>query len=252
MFDLELKGKVALVSGASAGIGLATSKILASEGIKLALVARNTEKLQQLSNDIVKNKGFEPLLVSIDLTEKNAPETVYDKVIDIYGHIDIIVNSAGGSRPIPVNAPDTAWDEAFAVNFDQVRKLTSLFLPLMIKQKWGRIINVTGTLEPKGLNAANSAKAAVHAWAKGLSIEVSRYGVTINSISPGRIMSEQIRRLYPTEEDRQRFIDSNIPAGYFGEPEDLAYLITFLASQKARYITGEIIHVDGGLRKSAF
>lgn len=252
MFDLELNGKIALVTGASAGIGRETAITLASEGATLILVGRDKGRLRQVSEEIVKDRGHEPLVMSIDLTEKTAPEIIYKEVMDRYHHIDIIVNCAGGSRPIPVDAPNEAWDEAFAVNFDQVRKLTGIFLPEMIKQKWGRIINVTGTLEPKGLNAANSAKAAVHAWAKGLSIEVSRYGITINSISPGRIMSDQVRRLYPTEKDRQKFIDAYIPAGYFGEPRDLAYLITFLASQKARYITGEIIHVDGGLRKSAF
>jgi len=121
----------------------------------------------------------------------------------------------------------------------------------MIARNWGRIINITGKSEPEGLNAAFAAKAAVHAWAKGLSREVGKHGITINCIPPGRIMSEQIRRNYPPDY-RKKFAEEEIPVRYWGEPEDLAALAVFLASPKARYITGTVIPVDGGLRRYQF
>ena len=119
-------------------------------------------------------------------------------------------------------------------------------------RKFGRLVNISGTMEPRGINAAVAAKAALHLWAKGLACEVAAEGVTVNTIQPGRINSEQIlERLHPTPENRKAFIDANIPIGFFGEPEDMAYLIAFLASPLARYITGEVIHVDGGMHRFA-
>ena len=123
----------------------------------------------------------------------------------------------------------------------------------MSERRWGRIINITGTTEPRGLNAAYSAKAATHAWAKGLSREIGKFGITINSLAPGRIMSEQIQnRINPGDENREQFARDFIPLGYFGEPRDMAYIVTFLASPKARYITGELLSIDGGMRRFAF
>ena len=122
----------------------------------------------------------------------------------------------------------------------------------MQKEKYGRIINITGSVEPLGVNIANAAKSAVHAWAKGLSRTVGKDAITVNSISPGRIKSEQImERRHPDPKEREEFARNNIPLGYFGEPEDLACLIVFLASPIARYITGELIHVDGGIKEFA-
>jgi 3-oxoacyl-[acyl-carrier protein] reductase len=121
----------------------------------------------------------------------------------------------------------------------------------MIERQWGRIVNVTGKSEPDRINAAFAAKAAVHSWSKGLSREVGRFGITVNSIAPGRIISEQILRNYP-EEQRRRFSAEEIPVGEYGQPADLAGLAAFLASPLARYITGTVIPVDGGLRRYSF
>jgi 3-oxoacyl-[acyl-carrier protein] reductase len=137
------------------------------------------------------------------------------------------------------------------LNFTRPRQLTHTILPSMIAGKWGRIINITGKSEPEGLNAAFSAKAAVHAWSKGLSREIGKHGITINCIPPGRIISEQILRNYP-EEYRKRHAAEEIPVGEYGQPEDLAVLAVFLASPLARYITGAVIPVDGGLRRYSF
>jgi 3-oxoacyl-[acyl-carrier protein] reductase len=121
----------------------------------------------------------------------------------------------------------------------------------MIARRWGRIINITGKSEPDGINGAFCAKAAMHSWAKGLSREVGKQGITVNSIPPGRIMSEQILRNY-TPEYRQWQGEHEIPVGEYGQPEDIASLVAFLASPRARYITGAVIPVDGGLRRYQF
>ncbi|HTO61221.1 MAG TPA: SDR family oxidoreductase [Bradyrhizobium sp.] len=249
--DLELKTKTALVSGASIGIGRAIAKLLALEGVRVVAVARRKELLDRLADE-VKADGGTPIVPFVqDIMQDDAATRLAAAAIDAVGHIDILVNNAGGSRPLPVDAPDSAWDEALTLNFTRYRQVTHALLPQMIARKWGRIVNVTGKSEPEGLNAAFAAKAAVHAWAKGLSREIGEHGITINCIPPGRIMSEQIRRNYP-EDYRKRFAEEEIPVGYWGEPEDLAVLAVFLASPRARYITGAVIPVDGGLRRYQF
>ena len=159
---------------------------------------------------------------------------------------------AGGSRPTTWDAPETFWEEGMALNFTALRKLTTKIIPIMKKNKWGRVINITGSVEPREVNIANAAKSAVHAWSKGLSRVVAKDGVTINCISPGRLKTEQIlKKRHPNLKERKKFIKENIPVGYFGEPEDLAYIVVFLSSPLARYVTGEIVHVDGGMKKFA-
>jgi 3-oxoacyl-[acyl-carrier protein] reductase len=187
-----------------------------------------------------------------DLYPEAAAERLAAAAENGLGRVDILVNAAGGSRPFPLEATKEQWEEAMRINFVRLRELSHALLPGMIARGFGRIVNITGTSEPRGLNAANSAKAAVHAWQKGLSREIARHGVTVNSIQPGRILSEQIVRMHPSEEERRRFAEQNIPAGRFGEPEELAALAVFLASPLAGYITGAVIPVDGGMRRFAF
>lgn len=251
--DLELNGRIALVTGTSVGIGREIAKTFAAEGMRLAIVARRGELLRELQDEIVETGATRPLAIVQDVTAPGAHTAICDQVLAEYGHIDVLVNNAGGSRPIPVDAPEEAWEEAMALNFTAVRRLTHAFLPTMTERRWGRIINITGTSEPRGLNAAYSAKAAVHAWAKGLSREIGKFGITINSLAPGRIISEQIvNRINPGDEHREQFARDFIALGYFGEPKDMAYAVTFLASPRARYITGELLSIDGGMRRFAF
>lgn len=248
--DLELKSKTAVVTGASIGIGRAIAKGLAQEGTRVVGVARRKDLLDTLVAEVKATGGTIIPLVQ-DIVAEGAADSLARTAIAELGHVDILVNNAGGSRPLPVDAPDSAWDEAIALNFTSYRKIAHALLPQMIERRWGRIINITGKSEPEGLNAAFAAKAAVHAWAKGLSREIGEHGITINCIPPGRIMSEQIRRNYP-KDYRERFAEEEIPVGYWGEPEDLAVLAIFLASPRARYITGTVIPVDGGLRRYQF
>ena len=249
--DLELKSKTAVVTGASIGIGRAIAKGLALEGVRVVAVARRKELLSQLAQEVQAAGGSAVIPMALDIVREDAAKKLAAAAIAELGGVDILVNNAGGSRPLPVDAPDADWDEALALNFTSYRKLAHALLPQMIERRWGRIINITGKSEPEGLNAAFAAKAAVHAWAKGLSREIGEHGITVNCIPPGRIMSEQIRRNYP-EDFRKKFAEEEIPVGYWGEPEDLAWLAVFLASPKARYITGTVIPVDGGLRRYQF
>ena len=248
--DLELRDKVAVVTGTSVGLGREIARVLAAEGARAIVIARRANLLATLQDEIERAGSPRPLALPLDLYTPDAPAKVRDAALAAYGRVDILINNAGGSRPIPWDSPDAAWDESFSINFTAVRRMTQTLLPGMIERRWGRVLCVTGSAEPSGVNAAVAAKAGVHAWAKGLSREIGRHGITINCLSPGRIHSEQIdERLHPTAESRAEFA-KNIPLGYFGEPSDLAYLAAFLCSPRARYITGERIHVDGGLHRA--
>jgi 3-oxoacyl-[acyl-carrier protein] reductase len=249
--DLQLSGKTALVTGASMGIGRAIAKGLAAEGVKVAVVARRSELLETLSDEIVAAGGPAPSVITQDIMAEDAAAQLRDAALSTLGHVDILVNNAGGSRVLPIDAPEEKWVEAMTLNFTRQRQIAHALLPQMIARKWGRIVCITGKSEPEHLNAAFAAKAAVHAWAKGLSREVGQFGITINSIPPGRIMSEQIRRNYP-EDYRKHFAETEIPVRFWGEPEDLAVMAVWLASPLARYITGTVIPVDGGLRRYQF
>ena len=249
--ELQLKGKRGLVTGASAGIGRAIAKGLAAEGVELAVTARREELLGELADEIEREGAARPHLIAQDILEEDAALRISKATLRALGTVEILVNCAGGSRPLPVDAPEERWTEAMTLNFTRVRQLTHALLPGMIEGGWGRIINITGKSEPEGLNASFAAKAAVHAWAKGLSREIGQYGITVNCIPPGRIMSEQIERNYP-EAFRQEHAATEIPVGRYGEPEELACLAVFLASPIARYITGAVLPVDGGLRRYSF
>jgi 3-oxoacyl-[acyl-carrier protein] reductase len=183
---------------------------------------------------------------------EGAPARLADAARAALGHVDILVNSAGGSKPrIGIDAPEDAWSESMTLNYVRVRQLTHAVLPDMIGRRWGRVINISGKSEPEAMVAANPAKAAIHAWSKGLSREVGKHGITVNCIPPGRIMSEQIRRKYPPQ-FRAEQSEKEIPVGRYGEPEELAALAVFLSSPLACYITGAVLPVDGGLRRYAF
>lgn len=251
--DLQLKGKTALVTGASAGIGRAIAKGLAAEGVKLCIAARRRELLEQLAREIVAGGGQQPHIAIVDLLQEDAAQKLAQDALKGLGQIDILINCAGGTNPMSLDSPEEKWAQVMTVNFTRVRQLALAIVPDMIKHEWGRIINVTGTSEPAVLGAATAPKAAVHGFSKGLSRAVGKYGITVNSVSPGpgKINSEQIRRKY-SEQYRKEFSEREIPVGRFGEPEELAFLVICLASPLASYITGNMMHVDGGAHRFAF
>jgi len=198
--DLQLKGKTALVTGASMGIGRAIAKGLAAEGVRVCIAARRKPLLEELAKEIVAAGGVRPDIGEIDMMEPGAPVKLAKAARQALDSVDILVNSAGGSEPaLPIDAPEALWDESMTLNFTRRRQLTHALLPGMIGKKWGRVINISGKSEPERMIAAHPAKAAIHAWSKGLSREVGKHGITVNCIPPGRIMSEQIRRKYSPE-----------------------------------------------------
>ena len=248
--DLKLAGKVALVTGASVGLGRAIAQTLAEVGCRLAIVARREDRLRNAADEIAASGRERPLVIVADITQHDAAPRIRDEVLAAFGRLDVLVNNAGGSRPFDGLGTREQWDEAMALNFHAGRELAHAFVPIMQVQKFGRIINLTGGDEPLALNGGIPPNGATHIWAKSLSRVVGKDGITVNSIPPGRLHSEQIdQKLLPTEEAQRKWVAENCPAGYIGEPEDLAVLVAFLASPLARYITGQVIHVDGGARR---
>src|SRR5687768_14184171 len=245
--DLGIRGRTALVTGASMGIGRGIASALAREGVKLAVVARRRNLLEELEREL----GQKLVIIEQDFMKPEAPERIAKAALDALGSVEILVNNAGGSRRFTLEASEEQWEEALTLNFTRQRQLTHRLLPQMTARKWGRIINITGKSEPEGLNGAFAAKAAMHSWAKGLSREVGKHGITVNCIPPGRIISEQILRNYPPEY-RKKQSEEEIPVGEYGQPADIANLVCFLVSPLARYITGAVIPVDGGLRRYQF
>jgi 3-oxoacyl-[acyl-carrier protein] reductase len=243
---LDLEGRIALVTGASSGIGEGVARCLAEEGAHLVISGRDGAALEALAADLSRKGRVRH--VRGDVTDAGDIR----RIAKAAGEAAILVNCAGGSRPTKWDSGEEVWEESFTLNFDAARRLSEFFIPGMLKAGWGRIINISGSMEPRGLNAAAAAKAALHVWAKGLSCDLAPHGITVNSIAPGRINSRQIlNNLHPDEEKRRQFIADNIPAGFFGEPHDIGHMVAFLASPLARYITGAVIPIDGGMRRSA-
>lgn len=249
--DLQLTGRGALVTGASSGIGRAIALALGREGARLAVTGRRRANLDDVAREIGAAGGGPVTVIVHDALDDAYPEAVASAATAALGSVAILVNNAGGSRPFELHATEAQWNEALTLNFTRHRQLTDRLIDAMIAQRWGRIVNITGKSEPEGVNGAFCAKAAVHSWAKGLSREVGRHGITVNCVPPGRIISDQILRNY-TPEYRQWQSEHEIPVGEYGQPEDIANLVCFLASPRARYITGAVIPVDGGLRRYQF
>ena len=249
--DLGIKEKTALVTGASTGIGRGIAIALGREGVRLAITARRGDLLRETANEITNVGGKSPVVIECDLLQEGGVGKIADTALKELKNVAILINNAGGSRSFDLDTTEEQWEEALILNFTRQRQLARVLLNSMIDAKWGRIINITGKSEPDGINGAFCAKAAMHSWAKGMSREVGRYGITVNCIPPGRIISEQILRNY-SPEYREWQSENEIPIGEYGQPEDIANLVCYLVSPLARYITGTVIPVDGGLRRYQF
>lgn len=250
--DWGLKGKTALVTGASQGIGRTTARLLALEGVTVVGVARRHELVEDLSKDISSQNGGKIISLGADFSVDGESERVAKEAEALLGRVDILINAAGGSRPVPFDAAKEQWLEGMTLNFFRIRELTHAIVPGMQRNNWGRIVTFTGTSEPRMLNAAFTAKAAVHVWAKALSRDVAPYSVTVNCLQPGRIRTEQIQKRYPTLEDELEYSRQEIPVGRFGTTEEIAAVALFLSSPLSSYVTGTVIPVDGGSSRFAF
>jgi 3-oxoacyl-[acyl-carrier protein] reductase len=254
--ELNFEGRTALVTGASQGIGRTTSRMLALAGASVVGVARRVALVEEMAKEVTKElagRGRGKVIpLKADFYDPDSPERVAAEAARLLGHVDILMNAAGQSRPLPFDAGRDQWDEGMVLNFFRIRELTHAVVPGMRERGWGRIVTFTGTSEPRMLNAAFTAKAAVHVWSKGLSRELAPHGITVNCLQPGRIHSEQMKRRYPTEESEREYAQTEIPLGRFGEPEEIAAVAIFLASPLASYVTGTVIPVDGGSSRFAF
>lgn len=247
--DLQLAGKRVLITGASAGIGKAAASLFAREGAQLALCGRRADALTAIADAIAATGQPRPATLACDLGDPAVcAQLAANAAQKLGGPIDILFNNAGASQPMTDPWDEEHWQRSQQLNFAAARQITAGVVPAMKTQKWGRIINVTGAMVAPAPNAAAPAKAALQSWSRGLAIQLAPHGITVNTIAPGRISTDQINnKLHPTAESRQSYIDKFIPAGYFGEPEDLAVLAVFLASPLARYISGAAIPVDGAM-----
>ncbi len=249
--DLQLAGKTAIISAASAGIGRVTARTLAREGVQTIVVARREDQLRSLADEVAAEGHLPPLVLVDDLLDLESYGRLTEQVTQSFGGVDIVVNNLGQARPFDLDTTEEEWDEAFRLNFMTPRRLATPFIAGMKRRGFGRIVNLTATSEPQHISGSLTSKAALLMWAKGLSREVARDGITVNCVSPGYLMTEQIKNSFipqflPTAEDQQVWLDREVPAGKFGKPEDAANMIAFLCSPLASYITGQRVYVDGG------
>jgi len=250
--DLYLKNKTALVTGASQGIGRAIVRALAAEGVKVFATARNEKMLHELKEEVAASGAAHELLYFCqDLILADSADNIAANALSRLGHIDILINNAGQSKPVDVVSPQAPWDEAMILDFERPRQLTQALLPYMIARKQGVILNLVSTYELRSLNVSAIAKGAVTVWSKQLAGQLGQHGIRVNCLQPGLIDTNNIRRFFSAEA-RREFALNEIPLGDFGTPEDMADMAVFLVSTRARYITGSVFTVDGGLNRYAF
>lgn len=249
--DLYLKGKTAIVTGASQGIGRAITKELSLEGVKVLATARNEALLISLKHEIKSAGGVEPLLLVQDFVEPDGPKNIAQFAFSSFEKIDILINNAGRTRPLDVVGAEEEWEAAMLLDFVRHRQLTQEMLPHFMERRQGAILNIVSTYELRSVNASAVAKAGVVVWSKQLASQLGQYGIRVNCLQPGLIDTNNIRPLFPGDE-RKKFADSEIPLGDFGQPRDIANTAVFLVSPRTSYTTGSVAVVDGGMRQFPF
>ena len=263
MMDLGLRERVAIVGGSSKGIGRAAALALARGGASVTICARNEADLRKTEIEIARaSSQHHVLAVPADLTHNEDIKRVVRGTFNRFGRIDISVNNTGGppfGRPSELD--DEEWEEALEQNFLSVVRMSREVAPYMKQQQWGRIVNNLSfsVKEPlKGMVLSTSSRMAVVGYAKMLATELASFNITVNSVFPGHILTDRLASYYEAqaqEQDRslqeiKEEATGTIPMGRLGKPEEVGDLIAFLASERASYITGTNISVDGGVLQS--
>jgi len=245
---MKLEDKVALVTGGTRGIGKAIVLDFIKEGAKIAFFYKESTMLANKLVKEIKNKGREILALKTDVSDFDNTIDSVNKIVNIFGKIDIVVNNAGilGSNTI-MTMTKQDWDRIINTNLTGVFNVTKASVLFLIKQKSGAIINISSIVTSRPLIGQShyiSSKAGIIGFTRAIAMEVARYGITVNAISPGFIETDMSNSVpHKIKEDTVRLI----PLGRVGNPEEVAKLVTFLACDNARYITGQVITIDGGL-----
>lgn len=262
--DLGLTGRVALVCGSTRGLGRAVAKVLAHEGARVAINGRKQETVDQALRELDADTGRAALGIAGDVAAPGEAERLVNRVHHELGRIDILFCNAGGPPAAPFrDQPPDAWQRALDTNLLATVYLARAAVPLMRKHQWGRIICLTSIAAKQpvsGLILSTTARAGVLGFAKSLSDEVAPDGITVNVVAPGYIATERTvelnraraQRERRTSEEIAKDVIANIPLGRMGTPEELAAAVAFLASERAGYITGAVLQVDGGYTRSIF
>ena len=235
-----------LITGASGGIGTSLSMAFASTNAKLFLIGSSQDKISKLQKKLPSKDNIN--YFSVDLSERENVNNFCDSIIDQYGGINVIINNAGITEDnLFMRMSENSWDKVFAINIDASMIICRKFIRGMVKNKWGRIVNISSVVASTGNPGQSNyvaAKSALNGLTKSLALEVATRGVTVNSISPGFIDTAMTATL---TDDQKRKITEKIPMGKMGTGEDISSLVSFLVSNEAGYITGQNIHVNGGL-----
>ena len=244
----RLQDKVAIVTGASRGIGREIALLFSREGARLVLTARNSQALEAVAKAIQASGGLEPLLLQVDVQDSQKVAELLDKTLDKYKRVDILVNNAGVTRDgLLVRMSEADWDEVLNTNLRGTFLCMKAASKVMMKQRFGKIINMASVIGLTGnAGQANYAasKAGIIALTKSVAKELGSRNVLVNAIAPGFIDTEMTQGL---NEEVKNAILKSIPVGYFGKPIDVAKTALYLASDESNFITGQVITVDGGM-----